>query len=279
MIIKDERLKLNKLVINKINKPLPYLGRKIIDLANSIGRISSLTLQIFRWLIYSAWDIKEVINQMVRVGVESFPVTSLTSLSTGMVLALQTGYSSSNIFNEPIYVGTIVGFSMVKELGPVLTALVIAGRVGAAMAAEIGTMKVTEQLDALYTLGTNPVKYLAVPRFLACFTMVPLLTVFSNLWGILGGLFVSVFRLDIPSTIYWSDIFDFMVLGDFFHGLIKSFFFAIIIVVISCYKGFITEGGAEGVGRATTQAVVVSMVLILISDYFLSSLLVSFGIG
>ncbi len=273
------KYKMNKIVMEKINKPVPFLGRKIINFSGNIGKITNFTIRIFRWLFRANWDKKEVMDQMVRVGVESFPVTALTSISTGMVLALQTGHSFKNIFNEPLYVGSIVGFSMVKELGPTLTAMVISGRIGASITAEIGTMKVTEQLDALYTLGSNPIKYLAVPRFLACVTMIPLLTVFSCFLGILGGLFVSVTKLDIPSTVYWNDILDFMELSDFFHGLIKSFFFAVIIVIVSCYKGFTTEGGAEGVGYATTQAVVISMVLILVSDYFLSSLLVSFGIG
>ena len=270
---------MNKSIIEKINKPIPFFGRKIISFSNSVGGITNLTIRILRWLFRSRWDVKEVIDQMVRVGVESFPVTALTSISTGMVLALQTGYSFENVFIEPLYVGSIVGFSMVKELGPTLTALVISGRIGASITAEIGTMKVTEQLDALYTLGTNPIKYLAVPRFLACVTMIPLLTIFSSFLGIWGGLLVSVNKLGIPSTVYWNDILDFMQLSDFFHGIIKSFVFAVIIVVISCYKGFLTHGGAEGVGKATTQAVVASMVLILGSDYFLSSLLVSIGIG
>jgi phospholipid/cholesterol/gamma-HCH transport system permease protein len=160
----------------------------------------------------------------------------------------------------------------------VLTAVVIAGRVGAAIAAELGTMKVTEQLDALYTLGTNPVRYLAVPRFIACVTSIPILTLLADFIGVFGGWVVAVYRLGVPGTTYINEIKE---LGwkEVSHGVTKSFVFAAIIVIISCYKGFTCEGGAEGVGKATTSAVVVSMVLILVMDYFLSAILVSFGIG
>jgi phospholipid/cholesterol/gamma-HCH transport system permease protein len=225
------------------------------------------------------FEKENVRDQMYEIGTRSFPVTALTSLFTGMVLALQSGYSTISVFNEPLYVGTVVTFSLVKELAPVLTATVIMGRVGAAITAEIGTMKVTEQIDALHTLGTNPIKYLAVPRFLACISMLPLLTVFSDIIGVFGGFLVSRFMLDIPSTIYWSNVFDFIDLSDFFHGFLKSAFFGVLIAIISIYKGFRCSGGAEGVGKATTSAVVTAIVLILVSDYFLSTLLVAFGIG
>ena len=154
----------------------------------------------------------------------------------------------------------------------------VAGRVGAAIAAELGTMKVTEQIDALYTLGTNPVKYLSVPRFIACVFSIPILTLMASFTGILGGLVIAVYRLGIPMAVYTNEIRE-IGWKECAHGIIKSFFFAIIIVVISCYKGFTCEGGAEGVGKATTSAVVNSMVLILVLDYFLSAILVSFGIG
>jgi phospholipid/cholesterol/gamma-HCH transport system permease protein len=215
---------------------------------------------------------------MVEAGWRSFPIIMLTSFFTGMVLALQVGSSTSNLFNEPVYVGTITGFSLVIELGPVLTAIVITGRVGAAITAELGTMKVTEQLDALYTLGTNPVKYLAVPRFLALLFMLPLLTAVANIVGIYGGMVVTVNTWDVATTTYWSNVLDFMVIKTFLHGFIKSFFFALIIAVVACHKGFTTSGGAEGVGRATTSCVMLSMIFILVSDYFLTDLLVALGI-
>jgi len=265
--------------IKKSDKLVKVLGRAVLDTATSLGEVTILVRQTFYWISKGIIDWKNTVMQMVEVGVRSFPVIGLTSLFTGMVLALQSGASSKNIFNEPVYIGTIVGFSLIKELGPVLTAIVISGRVGASIAAELGTMRVTEQLDALYTLGTNPVRYLAVPRFLACIVMVPLLSVMANIIGIIGGLLVTVYSWGVPSSVYWEDIFDYMDIPSLAHGLIKAVFFGVIIVTIACYKGFNCEGGAEGVGKATTSAVMVSMVLILISDYFLSALLVSLRIS
>jgi phospholipid/cholesterol/gamma-HCH transport system permease protein len=255
---------------------LDVLGGTLLSMAEAVGRLVILTRQTIYWL--KSAERKTVIEQIVAMGVESIPVTALTSLFTGMVLALQTGFSFRKVFNEPLYVGTVVGLSLTKELGPVLTAVVVAGRVGAAIAAELGTMKVTEQIDALYTLGTNPVKYLSVPRFIACLFSIPVLTVMAIFVGILGGEIISVYRLGIPMTTYVNEI---KQIGwkECAHGVTKSVFFAAIIVIVSCYKGFTCEGGAEGVGKSTTSAVVISMVLILVFDYFLSAILVSVGIG
>lgn len=257
-------------------KLLRWLGAPLLSISEAIGKVVILCRQTLYWI--KSAQRRMVYEQIVAMGVESLPVTGLTSLFTGMVLALQTGFSFRKVFNEPIYVGTVVGLSLTKELGPVLTAVVVAGRVGAAIAAELGTMKVTEQIDALYTLGTNPVKYLAVPRFIACVLSIPLLTLMAIFVGIIGGLLIAVYRLGVPQSVYINEI---RQIGwkEGAHGLIKSFFFAAIIVVISCFKGFSCEGGAEGVGKATTSAVVMSMVLILVFDYFLSAVLVSFGIG
>ncbi len=255
------------------------LGEKTYAFVRSIGELVVIVGRTFYYIFTGAISRKNTTELMFEFGVRSFPVIALTSVFTGMVLALQTGASSRNIFNEPLYIGTVVGFSIVKELGPVLTAVVLSGRVGAAIAAELGSMKVTEQLDALFTLGTNPVKYLAVPRFLAILIMQPLLTVMANVIGTIGGLLVTVYKWGVPSTVYWDDILNYMDIGDFMHGLIKSVFFALIIVTVSCYKGFTCEGGAEGVGRSTTGAVMISMVMILVSDYFITSVLVALGIG
>jgi phospholipid/cholesterol/gamma-HCH transport system permease protein len=260
------------------NGPLALLGRQVLALAETLGNVILMVQKTVYWIFRARPDMRNVLAQMNEIGVRSFPVTSLTALFTGMVLALQTGYSFRKVFNEPLYVGTVVGLSLLKELGPVLTALVVAGRVGAAIAAELGTMNVTEQIDALYTLGTNPVRYLVVPRFIACLVMGPLLTVYANVIGLFGGFMVARYRLGIPSTVFWDEI-NAIHLEEGFHGLIKSVAFALIIVTTSCYKGINCRGGAEGVGQATTSAVVVSMVFVLVSDYFLSALLVSFGIG
>jgi phospholipid/cholesterol/gamma-HCH transport system permease protein len=255
---------------------LRWLGGPLLNLSQSLGRVALLTRQTIAWL--RSAERPTVIAQMLSIGTDSMPVTILTSLFTGMVLALQTGFSFRKVFNEPIYVGTVVGLSLVKELGPVLTAVVIAGRVGAAIAAELGTMKVTEQLDALYTLGTNPIKFLAVPRFIACVVCIPILTLMADFVGIAGGLMVAIYRLEIPRSTYINEIRS-LTWKEGTHGIAKSVVFAAIIAIISCYKGFTCEGGAEGVGKATTSAVVVSMVLIMVTDYFLSAVLVSFGIG
>ena len=250
----------------------------VLSFLNGLGTAAAMTLETFKWIFQGAINPKNTITQMVEVGWASFPIIALTSFFTGMVLALQVGSATSNLFNDPLYVGTITGFSLVMELGPVLTAVVITGRVGAAITAEIGTMRVTEQLDALYTLGTNPVKYLAVPRFLACIFMLPLLTAAANIIGIYGGLVVTITSWDVTPAMYWNDVLDFMIIRTFLHGFIKSFFFALIIAIVACHKGFTTEGGAEGVGKYTTSSVMVSIVMILVSDYFLTSLLVTLNI-
>jgi phospholipid/cholesterol/gamma-HCH transport system permease protein len=243
-----------------------------------LGKAFEMTKEAIRNIFKGVISVKDTIAQMVEVGWNSLPVILLTSFFMGMVLALQVGSATSNMFNEPVYVGTITGFAMAIELGPVLTAIVVTGRVGSAITAEIGTMKVTEQLDALYTLGTDPVKYLAVPRFLACFFMLPILTIISNIVGIYGGMILSTNTLALSSNAFWAEALDFMTIRTFLHGFIKSFFFALIIVIVACHKGFNTKGGAEGVGRATTSSVMTSMVFILIADYFLTALLVTLRI-
>lgn len=256
---------------------IPFL-KNVKKNIKGLGIASQLVIDTFLCIIKCQVNLKNIVIQMVEVGYMSFPIVVLTSFFTGMVLALQVGSATANLFNEPVYIGMITGYSLVKELGPVLTSVVITGRIGAAITAEIGTMKVTEQIDALYTLGTNPVRYLAVPRFIACIFMVPLLVAISNIIGIYGGLLVSSLTWDISSTKYIDDILDVMTVKTFFHGFIKSFFFAGIIVTVACYKGFQCYGGAEGVGKATTSSVMFSIILILISDYFLTDLLTSLKI-
>ncbi len=254
-------------------------ARKVKDNIKGLGIATELVADTFLCIIKGQINIKNTIIQMVEVGYMSFPIVLLTSFFVGMVLALQVGSATANLFNEPVYIGMITGYSLVKELGPVLTSVVITGRIGAAITAEIGTMKVTEQIDALYTLGTNPVRYLAVPRFIACILMLPLLVAISNIVGIYGGLLVSYLTWDIPSTVYIGDILDVMTVQAFLHGFIKSFFFAGILVTVACHKGFQCSGGAEGVGKATTSSVMVTMILMLISDYFLTDLLTSLKIS
>lgn len=273
-------LKQTKQIIGKTaSVPFSFTANLINQIFLGTGQATQITAETLLWIFKGQINIKNTIGQMVEVGYRSFPIIILTSFFTGMVLALQVGSATSNLFNEPVYIGMITGFALVKELGPVLTAVVVAGRVGAAITAEIGTMKVTEQIDALSTLGTNPVKYLAVPRFIACLTMVPLLTALANIIGIYGGLLVTNMNWDIPSTVYMGDILNVMDIASFMHGFIKSFFFAGIIVIVACHKGFGCHEGAEGVGKATTSSVMVSMILILVSDYFLTALLVALKIS
>ncbi len=257
---------------------LENVGREFLSLAEALGSAALTLKSVIFWFFRSKFELRETAKQAVKIGVDSLTVTVLTSFFTGMVLALQMGQSMKNLFNEPMYVGTMVAFSILKELGPVLTSVVVAGRAGAVVTAEIGTMKVTEQIDALYTLGTNPTRYLLVPRYIAFMITLPLLTVFADFLGILGGLLVAVVKLGVSPSVYMNDIFTFLDISDFMHGFLKTFFFAFMIATVSCYKGLNTKGGAEGVGKATTEAVVASMVLVMVMDYFISALLVAVGI-
>jgi len=254
------------------------IGHDFLGLAEAMGSAALTLKSVLFWFFRAKFEFQETAKQAVKIGVDSMTVTVLTSFFTGMVLALQMGRSMKNLFNEPMYVGTMVAFTMLKELGPVLTSVVVAGRAGAVVTAEIGTMQVTEQIDALYTLGTNPTRYLLVPRYIAFMVTLPLLTVFADFLGILGGLLVAVTQLKVSPSVYMNDIFTYLDVSDFMHGFIKTFFFAFMIATVSCYKGLHTKGGAEGVGKATTEAVVTSMVLVMVMDYFISALLVALGI-
>ncbi len=258
--------------------PIRLIGRNMINITLELGKATLMIRNVFYWFFKSKLETEQVFKQIIRIGIDSLGVVALTSLFTGMVLSLQSGYTSKSLFNEPLYVGTLVGFSLVKELAPVLTAIVVAGRSGSSITAEIGSMVVSEQIDALYTLGTNPYSYLLVPRYIAFLIALPVLTLFANIIGILGGFFVASIKLSVPSTVFFDDIFQFMEIKNFMHGFIKTFFFAFTIATISCYKGLYTSGGAEGVGKATTQSVVMSMIIIVVIDYFVSSLLVVVGI-
>jgi phospholipid/cholesterol/gamma-HCH transport system permease protein len=209
---------------------------------------------------------------MEEVGVRSMPVVLITAIFTGAVLALQT-YSGFKRFGAEGLVGTVVALSMTRELGPVLASIMVAGRAGSAMAAELGTMRVTEQIDALITLATDPVRYLVVPRFVAGMVMLPFLVVFADIIGIIGGYIVAVNVLGTSSTIYVNRTLQYLEFSDVTVGLLKAAVFGMIIALVGCQMGFYTSGGAEGVGRATTRAVVGASILILISNYFLTALL------
>jgi phospholipid/cholesterol/gamma-HCH transport system permease protein len=249
---------------------IEFIGAVIEKPAIGLGRIILLFLFVLRWIFKPPVDIRNVMRQMLEIGVNSIPVVLITAIATGMVLALHI-YTGFDRFGAEGLVGTVVALSMTREFGPVLTALVVSGRAGAAMAAELGTMRVTEQIDALETLATNPVKYLVVPRFLSGIIMLPALTIVTDIVGILGGYFVTVTLLGTSSRSYMRATWNFLQMQDIYNGLIKACFFGMAFTLISCYKGFYTKGGAAGVGKATTGAVVYSFMTILISDYFLSA--------
>jgi phospholipid/cholesterol/gamma-HCH transport system permease protein len=251
-------------------KQVERFGRKIISFSEEFGRILLLLLSTLKQMMLRPFEIKNTVKQMLEIGVKSLPVVLVTAIFTGMVFALQT-YTGFKRFGAADLVGTVVALSMTRELGPVLTGLIVAGRAGAAMAAELGTMRVTEQIDAMETLATNPVKYLIVPRFLSGIVMLPAVTVVADIIGIVGGYVVTVGLFKTSSVVYWKRTWDYLELGDIYNGLIKACFFGAAIALISSYKGFYTSGGAEGVGKATTGAVVLSSMTILISDYFLSN--------
>lgn len=245
-------------------------GSSIIRFTGEMGNILILFSSTIKQTAALPVEVRNIFRQMLEIGVRSMPVVLITGAFTGMVFALQT-YTAFKRFGAESLVGSVVALSMTRELGPVLTALLVAGRAGAAMAAELGTMRVTEQIDALETLATNPVKYLIVPRFISGLTMLPALTVVSDIIGITGGYMITVGLFKTSSSVYWNRTWDYMEINDIYSGLVKACFFGAAISLISCYKGFFTSGGAEGVGRATTGAVVLSSLTILISDYFLSA--------
>lgn len=249
---------------------LENFGIRVFRAVEDLGNIFLLFLEFAAWLFRRPSEIRNIVKQMEEVGIKSIPVVLVTATFTGMVLALQS-YSGFQRFQATSFVGSVVALSITRELGPVFAGLMVSGRVGASMAAELGTMKVTEQIDALVTLATNPVKYLVVPRVVAATLVLPVLVIFADLVGILGGYFVSVYLLGANPYVYSEKTFQYLELRDIYTGLVKASVFGLLIALISCYHGFIAQGGAEGVGRATTRAVVTSSMMVLISDYFMTS--------
>lgn len=248
------------------------IGDWILGFLSEIGAILLLFVKALTWLFRRPLGLRNIARQMEAVGVESIPVVLITASFTGMVLALQS-YTGFKRFNAESLVGTVVALSMTRELGPVLTSLIVAGRAGAAMAAELGTMKVTEQVDALASMAVDPVKYLISPRLFAGMVMLPVLTIFSDIIGIVGGYLISVYMLGANAGIYIRRTTQYLEPADIWGGLLKAAVFGTLIAVVSCYKGFNAKGGAEGVGRATTGAVVLSEMMVLISNYFLTAIL------
>ncbi len=260
------------LAINYITEALASIGRSTIELLGSIGRLTIFAALAVSHMLRAPFYPRELAAQLLKIGYFSLPVVGLTTLFTGGALALQI-YAGGARFNAESVVPSIVAIGMVRELGPVLAGLMVAGRVGASIAAEIGTMKVTEQIDALTTLSTHPMKYLVVPRILAATLAMPLLVLIGNIIGILGGFLVGVYRLDFNAAAYTNNTVDFLEMGDVTSGLIKAAVFGFIVALMGTYSGFNSGRGAQGVGQATTNAVVAASVLILASNYLLTELL------
>jgi phospholipid/cholesterol/gamma-HCH transport system permease protein len=249
-----------------------YLWRRFLAFVAEVGRVALLMGDIARFAAPGLRSFRLVVAQMHAIGVGSLGLVLVVSLFTGAVAAVQAAYQFSTVV--PLkYIGSVILRSVTIELGPVLTGLVVGGRVGAAMAAELGTMKVTEQLDALRAMAIHPVRFLVVPRVVAAVVMLPVITVFANAIAVFGGYVVSVSSVGVSSHTYVVGLKQFFYMKDLWSGLIKAFFFGAIISTMGCYYGFATEGGAEGVGVATMRAVVASCVLILITDYVLANVL------
>ena len=251
---------------------LSNIGRVFLSFLASIGRLTLFLTHSLVQGLRPPYYTRQIVRQFFEIGYLSLPVVGLTAFFTGMVLALQS-YTGFSRFNAENAIASVVVLSITRELGPVLGGLMVAGRIGASIAAEIGTMRVTEQIDALISLSTSPQKYLIAPRLLGGVLMLPLLVLVADTIGVLGGYVVGVYRLDFNSAAYLKQTFDFMHVEDVTSGLIKAAVFGFIIALMGCYHGFNSKGGAEGVGKATTQAVVSSSILILMANYFLTSLL------
>jgi phospholipid/cholesterol/gamma-HCH transport system permease protein len=245
------------------------IGRYSIGALHGTGRCGLLFWEAVTQAFRRPFRFHLLMKQMEFIGNKSLGVTLLTGMFTGMVMTFQS-YRSLRDFSSESIVGGLVAVAMVRELGPVLTSLMVNARAGSAVAAELGTMRVTEQIDALFALAVNPVQYLITPRVLAGLIMVPLLGAISDITGVLGGYLVGVVLLGVDSGIYLAKVIDFLHLSDILQGTVKAAVFGTILTHIGCYKGYQTSGGAEGVGRATTEAVVLSAVLILFSDYLIT---------
>jgi len=248
------------------------LGELIHDTLISLGMFAVFSGRLMYWLCFSwpRWDT--LLPNLYQVGVRSLPVIALTGTFIGMVLSVQSYHQFRQLGLET-RLGAVINLSLVRELGPVLAATMLAGRVGSAMAAELGTMRVTEQIDALAVMGVNPIRYLVVPRFLACFLMIPVLTIMADFMGVCGGFFYSVMILEIDSFHYLQNSAAFVTGFDLVTGIAKSVFFGAAIAMVSCFQGFNSEGGAEGVGKAATSSFVYSFVSILMLDLLIGIVL------
>ena len=249
----------------RVATPIALAGAWVVGFLEYAGQLTLLLIQTLGGCFVRPLRARLVLYELRKTGVQSWFIVSLCALFIGMVLALQSAYQMQKLAAE-IYIASLVALSVVREIGPVITALIVAGRVGSAIAAELGTMKVTEQIDALSTLAVDPVRYLVVPRLIALVIALPLLTLWADALGVLGGFIIGTVKLDILPSLYWELTTRPLVVKDLASGLVKAGIFAILIAVVSCFEGFRADGGAEGVGRATTKAVLSSFILIIAAD-------------
>ena len=241
----------------------------MLGLLETAGQLILLLFSTFRWMLTRRWRIRMILKQMELIGVQSLPIALLTATFTGMVLVLQTGVQLQHLGAKSLASG-IAAIALCREIGPVLTSIVLAGRVGAGITAEIGTMKVTEQIDAMRSLATDPIDYLVTPRLVAAIIMLPAITVLADFVGLAGGMVVGVNTLGLSSRQYIDTTFEWLSYRDYATGILKTGVFGMIIAIVGCHYGFHSEGGAAGVGQATTRSVVLSAILILVSNYFLA---------
>ena len=248
---------------------LAAIGAAFLGFLAAAGRIVLFAGTALGGLVRPPWYPRMVLRQMIDIGYYSLPVVGLTAIFTGMVLALQT-YTGFNRFAAESAIPNVVVISITRELGPVIAGLMVAGRIGAAIAAEIGTMRVTDQIDALTTLSTNPYKYLVAPRLVAGILMLPLLVLVADIIGVFGGFLVSTYKLDFNPSSYIQRTADFLETMDVVAGLVKAAVFGFLVTLMGCFHGYTSRGGAQGVGAATTYAVVSGSILILVFDYFIT---------
>jgi phospholipid/cholesterol/gamma-HCH transport system permease protein len=249
---------------------LASIGAVLIGFLVTTGRLALFAGRTVASAAAPPFYLRAMLRQMLDIGYFSLPVVGLTALFTGMVLALQS-YTGFSRFSAEGAVATVVVLSMTRELGPVIAALMVAGRVGAAMAAEIGTMRVTDQIDALTTLSTEPLSYLVLPRLVAGLVTMPMLVIVADIIGVFGGYLVGVYRFDFNPTVYLTNTEQYLETRDVVSGLVKAGVFGLIVTLMGCYHGYYSQGGAQGVGQATTYAVVSASVMILVSDYMLTA--------
>ena len=252
--------------------PFRYLGIFLLNMLQTLGELSIMLYSSIRWALRPPFRLKLLIEHMEYIGVNSLPVVILTGMFTGMVFGYQC-YFGFHQFGVEYMTGMVVALAMARELGPVLSSIMVTARCGSAMTAELGTMRVTEQIDALYALAVEPLQYLVAPRILASLIVMPILSFITVIFGIIGGYVVVVKWLGVNATVFMENISHYIGFDDYLHGTIKAVVFGLILSLVGCYKGYYAQGGALGVGQATTQSVVLSCVLILLFDYIITALL------